>query len=91
MKRETEVHNKPLPGRPAGSGAQLPGAARTKKSRDERAASGAVRGDFSLDRDNADKLGQLMELWRCPNRKEAIQQAINIAHLYAYDEGRSKK
>lgn len=84
------MHEKLSRGRPAGSGAQLPAAARTRKSRDERSASGAVRVDFSLDPDSAAKLGQLMDLWHCPNRKEAIQQAIQIAHLSAYGEGKRK-
>lgn len=77
-------------GRPAGSGAQLAPVERVRKHRTERAASGAVRVDFSLDPDSAAKLAQLMELWHCPNRKEAIQQAINIAHLSAYGEGKRK-
>lgn len=65
-------------------------AARTRKSRDERSAIGAVRVDFSLDPDSAAKLGQLIELWHCPNRKEAIQQAIQIAHMSAYGENKRK-
>lgn len=77
-------------GRPAGSGEQLPSAARSRKSRNNLSAIGAVRVDFSLDPDSAAKLGQLIALWGCPNRKEAIQQAIQIAHLSAYGEGKRK-
>lgn len=77
-------------GRPAGSGEQLPSAARSRKSRSNLAAIGAVRVDFSLDPDSAAKLGQLMTLWDCPNRKAAIQQAIQIAHLSAYGENKRK-
>lgn len=77
-------------GRPIGSGAQLAPVERVRKHRTTRAASGAVRVDFSLDPDSAAKLGQLIELWHCPNRKEAIQQAIHIAHLSAYGEGKRK-
>lgn len=77
-------------GRPAGSGEQLPPAARSRKSRNNLSTIGAVRVDFSLDPDSAAKLRQLMELWQCPNRKEAIQQAIQIAHMSAYHENKRK-
>ncbi len=77
-------------GRPVGSGEQLPSAARSRKSRNNLSAIGAVRVDFSLDSDSAAKLGQLIALWGCSNRKEAIQQAIQIAHLSAYGEGKRK-
>lgn len=77
-------------GRPVGSGAQLAPVERVRKHRTTRAASGAVRVDFSLNPDSAAKLGQLIELWHCSNRKEAIQQAIQIAYISAYGENERK-
>lgn len=71
-------------GRPAGSGEQLPSAARSRKSRNNLAAIGAVRVDFSLDPDSAAQLAHLMERWDSPNRKDAIQRAIAIVHQSIY-------
>jgi hypothetical protein len=75
-------------GRPVGSGAQLPAADRTRKSRVERSATGAVRIDFSLDPGSAIKLTKLMAQWQSTNRKEAIQQAIDIVHASVFGETR---
>ena len=77
-------------GRPVGSGAQLPAADRTRKSRTERSATGAVRIDFSLDPGSAIKLTKLIEQWQSTNRKEAIQQAIDIVHASVFGEARRK-
>jgi hypothetical protein len=84
--------NTPIPtrGRPIGSGAQLPAADRTRKSRIERSVTGAVRVDFSLDADSVIKLSKLTEQWQCVNRKEAIQQAINIVYASVYGKGNCK-
>lgn len=65
-------------GRPAGSGAQLPAFERARKSRAERAKAGATRLDFSLDADSSEKLLTLMERWQSPNRKHAVERALNI-------------
>ena len=73
-------------GRPVGSGSQLPAADRTRKSRVERTATGAVRVDFSLDPDSAIRLAKLMEHWQFANRKAAIQQAIDIVYSSVYGE-----
>lgn len=63
-------------GRPAGSGAQLPAAERSKVSRAKRAAAGAVRLDFTLEAHEVDALTALIEHWGSRSRKEAIARAI---------------
>lgn len=65
-------------GRPLGSGQQLAPLERVKKSRNSRAAAGAVRVDFSIDQETSMRLGMLMQHWRCKSRKEAISRAIEI-------------
>lgn len=77
-------------GHPPGSGAQLAAVERVHEHRTTRAASGAVRLVFSWDPESAAKLGQFIALQQCFNRKEAIQQAIHIAHLPAYREAKCK-
>lgn len=80
MKRqETPMQDKKrAPGRPAGSGAQMPAQERARKSRAERARSGGTRLDFSLDADSASKLLTLMEHWQSPTRKQAVERALDI-------------
>lgn len=73
-------------GRPTGSDTQLAPVERVRKHRMMRAASDAVRVDFSLDQECAVRLGQLLALRRCLDRKDAIQRAIHIAYLSAYGE-----
>lgn len=77
-------HQAKRPGRPLGSGEQLPPAARKRKSRDQLAAAGAVRLDFFLDADSAAQLAHLMERWDSPSRKDAIQRALGIVHQSIY-------
>lgn len=68
------------PGRPAGSGEQLPPTERSRQSRQSRAAQGATRLDFFLDPAQAGQLAELMEQWGMSTRKEAVQHALNIVH-----------
>jgi hypothetical protein len=68
------------PGRPAGSGEQLPPTERSRQSRQNRIANGATRLDFYLDPDHSDQLTQLMAHWDLDTRKEAVQRALDIVH-----------
>jgi hypothetical protein len=68
------------PGRPAGSGEQLPPTERSRQSRQNRIANGATRLDFYLDPAHADQLAQLMAHWDLDTRKEAVQRALDIVH-----------
>lgn len=68
------------PGRPAGSGEQLPPTERSRQSRQSRAAQGATRLDFYLDRANAAQLAELMEQWELTTKKEVVQRALDIVH-----------
>jgi hypothetical protein len=68
------------PGRPAGSGEQLPPIERSRQSRQNRAAQGATRLDFYLDPAHSDQLAQLMAHWDLDTRKEAVQRALDIVH-----------
>lgn len=79
--------NKSSPGRPAGSGAQLPDAERARKSRSQRAAAGATRLDFSLDAQHSEQLAALVMQWQCKSRKEAIERAIT--HVYTTIRGKA--
>lgn len=63
-------------GRPAGSGAQLTRHERVTKSRQQRAAAGAVRFDLMLNAEHAEKLVTLQKQWQCKTRKETIERAI---------------
>ena len=64
------------PGRPAGSGAQLPAIVRTRASRLQRAQDGAVRLDVTLDPSTHASLLDLMQHWGCATKKEVIERAI---------------
>jgi hypothetical protein len=68
------------PGRPAGSGAQLPPVERNRRSRQNRAAEGATRLDFYLDPANAAQLAELMEHWDLNTKKDVVQRALDIVH-----------
>jgi hypothetical protein len=68
------------PGRPAGSGAQLPPIERNRKSRRRRAAQGAPRLDFFLDPVHAAQLLELMEYWGLDTRKDAVQRSLDLVH-----------
>jgi hypothetical protein len=68
------------PGRPAGSGEQLPPVERSRQSRQNRAAQGSTRLDFYLDPDHSEQLAQLMTQWGVDTRKEAVQRALDIVH-----------
>ena len=64
------------PGRPAGSGAQLPAIARTRSSRFQRAQLGAVRIEVTMDKATHDAVLALMHHWGCATKKEVIERAI---------------
>jgi hypothetical protein len=68
------------PGRPAGSGDQLPPTERSRQSRQSRAAQGATRLDFFLDPPQAGQLAELMAQWDMTTRKEVVQHALDIVH-----------
>lgn len=68
------------PGRPAGSGAQLPPIERNRESRRRQAAQGAPRLDFFLDPAHAAQLAELMEHWGLNTRKDAVQRALDLVH-----------
>jgi hypothetical protein len=68
------------PGRPVGSGEQLPPTERSRQSRQNRAANGATRLDFYLDPAHADQLAQLMAHWNLNTKKEVVQRALDIVH-----------
>lgn len=68
------------PGRPAGSGEQLPPTERSRQSRQNRAAQGATRLDFYLDPAQADQLTELMQHWDLNTKKETVQRALDIVH-----------
>ena len=68
------------PGRPAGSGAQLPVAERVKKSRDQRAAAGGTRLELMMSATTATQLAALIEQWQCSTKKEAVELAIARAY-----------
>ncbi|MFC0170794.1 hypothetical protein ACFFKC_22260 [Pseudoduganella danionis] len=68
------------PGRPAGSGEQLPPTERSRQSRQSRAAAGATRLDFYLDPQQSGQLAELMEQWGMSTRKETVQHALDIVH-----------
>lgn len=78
MKIDPALQEKRPPGRPEGSGEQLPAVERIRRSRAKRAAAGAVRFDLTLDADHSDKLARLMQQWNCKTRKEAIEHALSI-------------
>jgi hypothetical protein len=69
----------PRPGRPAGSGAQLPAIARTRASRSQRAQRGAVRIEVTLDKTTHDAVLALMQHWGCTTKKEVVERAIQAA------------
>ena len=64
------------PGRPTGSGAQLPAIVRTRSSRSQRALLGAVRIEVTLDKATHDTVLALMHHWGCATKKEVIERAI---------------
>ena len=66
-------------GRPAGSGAQLPGGVRARQSRNERLQAGAVRLEVTLNADTMAGVNRLVEHWGCGSKKEAVERAIAIA------------
>lgn len=68
------------PGRPAGSGEQLPPTERSRQSRQNRTAQGATRLDFYLDPANSAQLTELMEHWNVNTKKEVVQRALDIVH-----------
>lgn len=68
------------PGRPAGSGEQLPPIERNRKSRQKRAMDGSTRLDFFLDPLQSDQLTELMDQWGMNTRKEVVQHALDIVH-----------
>lgn len=68
------------PGRPSGSGEQLPPTERSRQSRQIRSAAGATRLDFFLDPPQAGQLAELMEHWGMNTRKEVVQHALDIVH-----------
>lgn len=68
------------PGRPAGSGEQLPPTERSRQSRQNRTAQGATRLDFYLDPNQAGQLTDLMQHWDLNTKKEAVQRALDIVH-----------
>ena len=67
------------PGRPAGSGAQLPSIARTRASRAQRAKLGAVRIEVTLDKTTHEAVLALMQHWGCTTKKETLERAIQAA------------
>lgn len=69
------------PGRPTGSGAQLPPVERNRQSRERRAAGGGARLDVMLDPASTEKLTRLMEQWNCGTKKEAVERALAIVYL----------
>lgn len=71
--------NDSRPGRPAGSGAQLPAIARTRASRSQRAQLGAVRIEVTLDKMTHDAVLLLMQHWKCATKKEVIERTIQAA------------
>lgn len=71
---------KRAPGRPAGSGEQLPPTERSRQSRQNRVANGATRLDFYLTPARAEQLAQLMAHWDLDTRKDAVQRALDIVH-----------
>ena len=72
------------PGRPAGSGAQLPAIARTRASRTQRALLGAVRIEVTVDKTTHDAVLALMRHWGCTTKKEVIGRAIQAAASTAF-------
>ena len=68
------------PGRPAGSGEQLPPVERSRQSRQNRAAQGATRLDFYLDPAHSDQLTELMQYLDLNTKKETVQWALDIVH-----------
>lgn len=68
------------PGRPVGSGEQLPPIERNRKSRQKRAMDGSTRLDFFLDPLQSDQLTELMDQWGMNTRKEVVQHALDIVH-----------
>lgn len=68
------------PGRPAGSGAQLPPIERNRKSRQKRAVDGSTRLDFFLDPPQAGQLTDLMAHWDLNTKKDVVQRALDIVH-----------
>jgi hypothetical protein len=76
----TMDEQKRRPGRPAGSGEQLPPVERSRQSRQNRAAQGATRLDFYLDPAYSTQLAELMEHWDLNTKKEVVQRALDIMH-----------
>lgn len=68
------------PGRPVGSGEQLPPTERSRQSRQNRAAQGATRLDFFLDPPQAGQLTELMAYWDLNTKKDVVQRALDIVH-----------
>lgn len=77
---------KSRPGRPSGSGAQLPAIARTRASRAKRSEAGHVRLDVSLDQSTYAALSALMQHWGCTTKKETIEKAILAAATTIFKE-----
>lgn len=68
-------------GRPAGTvKGQTPAQERNRKSRVERAKAGAMRLDITLDPTSSEQFLKLMQHWKSPTRKEAIERAIASAY-----------
>lgn len=81
--KQAEIPEKRPRGRPAGSGAQLPAIERARKSRASRAEStkaGGSRLDFWLLGESAEQLVRLMQQWKSPHRKDAVERALDLAY-----------
>ncbi len=72
-------NSSPRRGRPAGSGAQLPAAERSRQSRQRRKQSDSIRLDMTLDTDAVAALNLLMRHWGCRKRKDAVTRALKAA------------